>query len=136
MPSSRAILLSLLRFGALSATDKIRVLNEYQAHCDSTGGGPHNDEPGWEAIWSLRTYTKPSDDFADTKCSQTLSRVHELSDRLLKHEDLEPVWDDGTIFTLPISLELESVCKSAIECLASVDIEDLPFLDLMCYTCD
>ena len=62
--------------------------------------------------------------------------VHELSDRLLKHEDLEPVWEDGTIFNLPASLELELACKEAVARLASADVEDLPFWDLMCFTCD
>jgi len=136
MPSSRAILLGLLKFGALSATEKKRVVDEYLAHCSSTGGGPHNDEPSWEAIWSLRTFTKPSDDKPELGCRQILSRVHELSDRLLKHEDLEPVWEDGTIFNMPASLELESACKEAVAHLASADVEDLPFWDLMCYTCD
>lgn len=136
MPSSRAILLGLLKFGALSVTEKKRVVDEYLAHCSSTGGGPHNDDLSWEAIWSLRTYTKPSVDITDPAGRQLLSNVHELSDRLLKHEDLEPVWNEDAIFVLPVSLELESACKEAVAYLTSADVEDLPFGDLMCYTCD
>ena len=136
MPSSRAILLGLLRFGALSATDKLRVLDEYQAHCSSVGGGPHVDEPAWEVMWSLRTHTKQSDDITDAGSRKILSSVHRLSARFLEDEALSSAWDDRTVFTLPISLELESACKEAVECVASVNVEDLPFWDLMCYTCD
>lgn len=136
MPSSRAILLGLLRFGALSATDKTHVLDAYQAHCNSAGGGPHVDEPCWEVMWSLRTHTKPGNDIADAESRQILSSVHELSARILEDEALSAAWDDRTIFNSNISLELESACKRAIARFASADVEDLPFWDLMCYTCD
>src|ERR1041384_6202983 len=136
MPSERAMLLGLLRFGALSATDKIRVLDEYQAHSDSVGGGPHVDDPCYEVMVSLWRYTFESDAVSDADSRQILSSVHGLLERILEDRELSSAWENRTIFTLPIGLELESACREAVQRLASGDVEDLPFWDLMCYTCD
>jgi len=114
MPSERAILLGLLRFGALSAAEKVRALDEYQAHSDSVGGGAHVDEPGWEVIWSLRIYTKPNDDITDTGIRRVLSRVHELSDRLLQDEILSSAWDDRTISPCPLVWSWRPLAKQRL----------------------
>jgi len=53
MPSDLAILLGLLRYGALPAAEKVRVLGDYQARSDSSGGGPHIWNPSVEVIESL-----------------------------------------------------------------------------------
>ena len=136
MPSERAILLALLRFGALSATEKIRVLDEYQAHSDSVGGGPHVDDPCYEVMVSLHNYTSESDAVSDAGSRQILSCIHGLLDRIFEDRELSSACDNRTIFDLAICLELESACKKAVARLASADVEDLPFWDLMCYTCD
>ena len=137
MPSKCAILLGLLRFGALNAADKMRVLSEYQAYSDSVGGGPHVEDPCFEVIESLRSYsTFASDEVVDAECRQILSRIRELLDRVFEDPELWSALTQRTVFSLPIGLELESVCKGAVACLAAAGIEDLPFWEVMCYTCD
>jgi hypothetical protein len=136
MPSERAILLGLLRFGALSAADKIQVLDDYQAHSDSVGGGPHVWNPCVEVIESLWKCSGGCDDSITEESRQLLSQVHGLTDRILEETELYSALTSRTVFSLPIGQELALRCKQAVERLSEADIEELPFWDLMCYTCD
>jgi len=139
MPSDLAVTLGLLRFGALPASEKIRVLDDYQARSDSSGGGPHVWNPSVEVIESLWSFTTAyaSETSGDGACRaedrQLLSEIARLAESILDHQ---PALVDRSVFQTPTGQTLTSLCTEAVARLASDGVEELPFWDLMCYTCD
>jgi hypothetical protein len=140
MPSDLAITLALLRFGALSATEKLRVLDEYQARSDAGPGGPHVWNPCVEVIESLWRDTNMCAN--ETSFKDCFSK----EERLLLDEIASLAWlmltehysalVERSVFQTPIGQQLSSLCEKALVRLSLPSEEVLPFWDLMCYTCD
>jgi hypothetical protein len=139
MPSDLAIILGLLRFGALSAPEKIAVLDEYQARSNSAGGGPHVWNPCVEVIESLWQYANScaEETFYDgifrAEDRRLLGEIATVASSMLDHQQ---ALVDHSAFQTPTGQKLSSLCGEAVARLASDNIEKLPFWDLMCYTCD
>jgi hypothetical protein len=139
MPSDLAITLGLLRFGALPVSEKMRVLDDYQARSNSSGGGPHVWNPCVEVIESLWRDTNACanetsyDGVFKTEDRQLLREIAALAWSMLDHQ---PALVDRSAFHTPAGQELSSLCTDAVTRLASDAAEELAFWDLMCHTCD
>jgi hypothetical protein len=139
MPSRLAETLGLLRFGALPSSEKLRVLDDYLARCDREHGGPHVWNPCVEVIESLWSYTNTYasetefDGVFRTEDRQLLGEIATLCVSILDHQ---AVLVDRSFFGTPADQALSSLCAEVVTRLASSAEEELPFWDLMCYTCD
>jgi hypothetical protein len=139
-PSDLAITLGLLRFGSLDTTEKLRVLDDYHKRCRSEpGGGPHVWNPSAEVIESLWQ------DMSSYECAVTsadvgneerrmFAEIAEMADKLLERQVPDLV--DGSAFQTAAGQRLSSLCRNALDRLASHQEQELSFWDLMCFTCD
>lgn len=139
MPSNLAVTLGLLRFGALPASEKLRVLGDYQARCDSSGGHPHVWNPSVEVIESLWSFTTSgaSETNGGIGCKAEdralLREIAGVAENLLADQC---ALVDGSAFQTPDGQTLSVLCAKAVSRLGSDGVEELSFWDLLCHTCD
>jgi hypothetical protein len=138
-PSDLAITIALLRFGALGAPEKLRVLDDYQKRCREQGGGPHVWNPSVEAIeslWRNMSSYECAVRFADVGDEERriFAEIASVADKLLDKQVPDLV--DGSSFQSAVGQKLSSLSRDALGRLASHQEEELSFWDLMCFTCD
>src|SRR6266404_6119848 len=119
MPSDLAITLGLLRFAALEAPEKLRVLDDYQERCDSErAGGPHVWNPCVEVIESLWHDTNSCADetaFQDKFTQEDRKLLREIA--AVTWEILEKHYSElvsRSVFQSPVGRQLSSLCAKAL----------------------
>jgi len=127
MPTRLQILRALLSFGAAEASEKSRVLDEYQAHSDAVKAGPHVWSPTFEVIEALQSYVKFCADepsFGD-KGRRLLEDISATTDRMAGAPETE--FADRSVFRSALGEQLCSLCRLAMTELRLPEDEVLPF---------